>query len=251
MNSVIQQQGSGVEISTHGLLLAKATPRPGVIPPSIPAGQPVQYINHNTNDFDYHASNLSYDFLDGTSSHTVEAGWYFLELTNFSPVISPQDMTLQIQATLKYRTFQLNTLVKYGGGIRIKEIAFSDNGAIQNRRIYNYNENHLAGSGSLGSAYDFMSSGSHELDWNSRTYTKGKNHPFITSTSSGGPVTTNIRAPQNVQYRITRDINEVLTPLVKGNYIGYKKVYVKQEGLGGEVWHGTGRVAFVEVEGSH
>ncbi|MEL6561278.1 MAG: DUF6443 domain-containing protein [Bacteroidota bacterium] len=231
----ILQEGPGVDLTTHGLLLSKATPRPGVTPPPIPAGQPVQYINHNVNDFDYHASNLSYDFLDATSSHTVGAGWYFLELRNFQPAIFGPDVTLRIQTALKYRTFQLNTLVKYGGGIRIKEIAFSDKGAIQKRRKYNYNENHQAGSGSLGSVYDFMSSGSHELDWNSRTYTKGKDHPFITSTSPGRAVTTNIRAPQNVQYRITRDISEVLTPLVKGNYIGYKKVYVTEDGLGGEL----------------
>ncbi|MGB3466269.1 MAG: DUF6443 domain-containing protein [Cyclobacteriaceae bacterium] len=229
----ITQQGAGVILDNYGLMLSKATPKPGVSLTPMPVdGGPINYLNYNINDFEYHPSNMSFNFLNG--DHSVGGGWYFLELKTTQSYLSLQDITLKIKVNLSYTTFQLNSLVKYGGGVRIKEIVFSDRGEQKKKLEYNYNDNHLVQSGGLGTVYDHVSSGSHELDWNSRTYIKGKDHPFLSGITPG-LINVYHRYSYNIQYQVIRDINEVLTPITKGNYVGYQKVYVKQVGLGGEL----------------
>lgn len=256
LDYTILTQGNGVIPENHYLSLTKAEPIPGVYIPPIPAnGGDINYNDYPISKFQYHSSGFRYTFMDTTgnnnaSTHAdalgrviVSPGWYFLELTYYG-YVAAEPLILEIQAQLKYTTFKLNSLTKYGGGIRIKKVAFTDRGDIKNETEYIYDDlnNNTGTTISQGDDRVFQpingvneitkSSGSYEFDLSNRKYLKGKTHPFVTSALANSV----LRTPRDVTYEVTRDINSVLTPTTRGSYVGYQNVYVKKEGLGGELY---------------
>ncbi|MFK7750534.1 MAG: hypothetical protein AB8B65_19235, partial [Kordia sp.] len=236
--------GSCADLSKHTLSLSKVVPKPGVTvtPPSNG-----NYFGAETSDFEYTASNFAYTFTvgNGLDFPVVGAGWYFVELrtpaVELTPCPSFLDTKVELTIDLKYTEYNLVTKVMKGGGLRIKDVVFSDNGAERQKTTYNYRDNHLiedfTETSNDGNIIDnYISSGSYESNLNRRTYIKGKMHPFITEFSCAHLANTFIREPELVEYQVIRDINEVLTPTTKGNYVGYKTVYVKKENSGGELY---------------
>ncbi|MCH2197012.1 DUF6443 domain-containing protein [Kordia sp.] len=232
--------GNCADLSKHALLLSRVVPKPGVTvtPPSNG-----NYFGAVVSDFEYAASNFAYTFTveNGLDFPVVGAGWYFVELrtpaVELTPCPSFLDTQVEIDIDLKYTEYNLVTKVMKGGGLRIKEVIFSDNGAEQQKTTYTYRDNHLIDDFSDASIIDnFISSGSYEANLNKRTYIKGKQHPFIDNYVCGEEGSNFIRTPKLIEYQVARDINEVLTPTTKGNYVGYKKVYVKKENAGGELY---------------
>ncbi len=222
---------SCTDLSKHVLSLSKVEPIQGVTvtPPSNGS-----YFGSGISDFDYVSNNFGYTFNLNTITDysSVASGWYFVELRTPQDEISPCDFSqtgVEITIDLKYTEYNLVTKVMKGGGLRIKEVVFSDGDIQASKTIYNYRDNHLIEDLGQPSINDYISSGSYEANLNKRTYYKGKMHPFISGYNCFPSDKTVYRDPYLVEYQVTRDMNEVLTPTTKGNYVGYKKVYVKYE----------------------
>jgi RHS repeat-associated protein len=229
---------SCADISKHNVSLSLVMPKAGVnvTPPSNG-----NYFGAQLSDFEYASNNFSYSFNveNGMDFPVVSPGWYFVELTTPQVEISPCDYTdtgVELTIDLKYTEYNLITKVQKGGGLRIKEVAFTDNGVERQKTTYNYKDNHLIEDFTVASIDDYISSGSYEANLNKRTYIKGKQHPFVIGVNCWELDRTIYRTPELVEYQVSRDINAVLTPTTKGNYVGYKKVYVKKEENGGTLY---------------
>lgn len=232
--------GSGADQNEHRLRFHKAEPKPGVTITS-PSG-PVNYSNYNINDFQYDNNGMvrEFDLVNNNTMSGLSQGWYFIELTTPQVGFNPESTLININFTVNHSTFQLNTVNMKGGGIRIKDILFTDNGDEKRKISYLYMDNPFITSGiNLASPEDFISSGSFEFNPNSRTYTKGKTHPFFTSIDcnvSANPSTTRVPGGELVNYTVARDISAIYTPNTKGNYVGYKYVLRTESGNGSQLF---------------
>ncbi|MEM6718513.1 MAG: DUF6443 domain-containing protein, partial [Bacteroidota bacterium] len=227
--------------SKHRLSLSRAVPKSGVTvtPPSNGsyATNPISNFEHASSGFAF-----TFDIENGNDFPVISPGWYFIELTTPQIEFSQCDFSqtgVSLTVDLKYTEFNLVTKIMKGGGLRIQKVAFTDNGDEKQKTTYSYTDIENVIEGSLQPIRNFdgeKSSGSYEANLNSRTYTKGKMHPFITSYNCFLSDRGVLRTPELVQYEVIRDINEVLTPTTKGNYVGYKHVSVKKENTGEELY---------------
>ncbi|AXG71769.1 hypothetical protein KORDIASMS9_04027 [Kordia sp. SMS9] len=241
----IFKSGLAVDIcgntSKHRLSLSRAVPRAGVTVTPPTNGN---YTGLNVSDFEHAASNFAFTFdvENGDDYPVISSGWYFIELTTPRVELSDCDFSqtgVSLTVDLKFTEFNLVTKIMKGGGLRIQEVAFTDNGDEKQKTTYNYEDIEEEFEGDIEpirSSDLAKSSGSYEANLNSRTYTKGKMHPFIYHYICGEYDNTFIRTPELVEYQVIRDINEVLTPTTKGNYVGYKKVSVIKENSGNELY---------------
>ncbi|EDP94686.1 DUF6443 domain-containing protein [Kordia algicida OT-1] len=225
---------SCADVSKHTISLSKVEPKPGV---SVTPPSNGNYLGAQVSDFQYVANDFAYTFNVNTTTDypSITSGWYFVELRTPQDEITQCDFSqtgVDITIDLKYTEYNLVTKVMKGGGLRIKEVVFTDEGTEAQKTTYNYRDNHLVEDFTVASMDDYVSSGSYEANLNKRTYYKGKMHPFVSRYECGGLDRTIYRDPYLVEYQVTRDLNEVLTPTTKGNYVGYKKVYVKKEEVG-------------------
>ena len=226
---------SGVILNKHILSIAKAQPKSGTNI-SDPIGT-VNYNNYNISDFEYVSNLASYDYPIANSnfSNKLNNGWYIIELRTPTVYFSSNPTNLTVNFTLTHSAFQHNTSSIKGGGIRIKEILFTEDGLEKKKISYDYYEPYIQQN---PNPITNLSSGSFEVNSKIRTYTKGKTHPFInniicTSKSNMGFV---YRTPHTVNYKVTRSINEIITPNTKGNYVGYKTVKRTESGNGSELF---------------
>lgn len=198
---------------------------------TVPEGT-INYSNYDLSNFNNVSPEFSYSFeiLPGDQYSTISAGWYLIELTTPAVYLTQNPANLSLNLNIQYTNFILNSYVMHGGGIRIKNIKYTDGENEAKLIDYIYNENPFVGN--FGTPMDLLSSGSFEVDYNSQTYIKGKTHPFISSISCN-LIGTVVRSTQTLNYEVTRHLNEVLTPNTKGNFVGYKYVYKKEVGNGG------------------
>ena len=232
-NSIVSQ-GNEADPDKSTVLLSKVVPKAGtnITPPS---GGAINYSLYNVNDFEYPTEEFAYYFdIPTTLQYTnISAGWYVIEMKTFEPYLTQNDDgDLNVDVDIVYSTYSYSTNIMQGGGVRIAEIKFTDDNDDQKKYSYEYNE--LDPLNDLADVANY-SSGSFEFYDDAFTYTKGKNHPFLDGYSCQGGSQFNTRTATNVQYSVTRTMNEVLTPNTKGNYVGYKYVQRKEFRNGREI----------------
>lgn len=237
INSSITSSGIGANQSKHRIRFHEASPKSGVTIVT-PSG-PVNYLNYDINDFQYTTNNNAKEFalVNNNTVSSLTSGWYFIELITPQTALHPDPTYINVNLSVQHSAFQLTTVNMKGGGIRIRDVLFTDAGTVKRKISYVYQDNPYL---NLGTPQDLISSGSFEVNPNSRTYIKGKDHPFVTLIQCwGGSLIgdwgTVHRAPVHVDYLVTRDISSTYTPNTKGNYVGYKYVLAKETGSGSEL----------------
>lgn len=234
----IDPNQTSADESKHRIRFHAAEPKPGVTITN-PTGAP-NYANYNLNDFQYDTSGTvkELDLLNTNTVTNIPEGWYFIELTTPAVEFAQGPSTINLDFTINYSFYQLNTVSKKGGGIRIKEVLFTDEGTEKRKIEYLYMDNPHIDTGGVGGGVpqDFISSGSFEVNPNTRSYIKWKTHPFITNIVCFGNIGSVSRTTTNVEYTVTRDINAVYTSNTKGNYVGYRYVLRKETGKGSELF---------------
>ncbi len=228
INSSILSSNSFSDPNKHLIRIREALPKTGT---SIvnPEGT-FNYSNYNVDDFQYklNGSIRNFPIINHNTTSTITAGWHIVELITPSVVLTPNPTNINLSITINHSVFELNTINKKGGGIRIKDIIYRDyDGQEKSKTSYTYKDNPNI---DLVGIEDHTSSGSMELNSNSRYYTKTKIHPFISNIFCYSGVGSVNRSPRIVKYDVVRDIADVYTPLVKGNYVGYKYVQVYSNG---------------------
>jgi YD repeat-containing protein len=237
INTSITSSGSHADHTKHRIRFHAAEPKPGVTITN-PTGEP-NYSNYNISDFQYDTNGnvREFDLLNTNTVTNISGGWYFVELTTPAVEVAQGPSFINLDFTLNYSFFQLNTVSKKGGGIRIKEVLFTDEGVEKRKVEYVYMDNPHLNTGGIGGGVpqDFISSGSFEVNPNTRSYLKWKKHPFVTGVNCVGFGMIQ-RTPNLVEYTVTRDISAIYTSNTKGNYVGYRYVMRKETGKGSELF---------------
>ncbi|WP_420571678.1 DUF6443 domain-containing protein [Kordia sp.] len=246
INTVINGTGSGTILNNHKIIFSRVTPVSGnTNPPSVGSNNRLDYSPYNIANFQPVSSGYT-RYFDINNQSTIEtsiaSGWYIIQMKTVQPYLSSESNNVSITTTIQYSTFDLKTRIKHGGGIRIKDILFTDDGITQTKTSFTYQDDVFIDPTVPRPVGADTSSGSFEVDFSAITHTKGKMHPFLVgyacqgATNSAAAAQTNLRTTVLANYLVRRDINQVLTPISKGNYVAYKKVYVSQQDAGGQLY---------------
>lgn len=224
---IIQQVGQGINFNNHRVRFRSVSPGPlsGISTPPQPGLSQTVY---NANDFyDDNGADYTFNILTGIQNISIEEGWYIIELYTPQPTFSLEQWNFTLSISAKYQVFELKSRIRKGGGIRIKEVLFIDEGVEQRKISYGYNDP-TPGISIHDTSY---SSGSFEFDPNSRVYQKGETHPFISNIFAQV-----YRTPTTLIYDVRRDFSEIYTRNTRGNYVGYKYVTRTETGNGHELF---------------
>lgn len=214
-------------------------------PPYNPNYTGPQYFPQNEGDVTNIVSLMDFDLLPTTQSIVINKnlspGFYMLRVKTKNQYLlnynanAPVHTNLKVDTVVRLSKFEYNTRNLRGGGLRIKSIRFTQNGADLIKTDFDYSLK--ASDSSLlnpdpGDPNKPISSGAFEgsilMD---RTYIKSMDLitpvdcPPRFGTISGLPST-------NYKFKVTKRLNSVLAQMTKGNYVGYKDVSVSKTGNG-------------------
>lgn len=227
LNSVSGQNVQGFSYGKHKIRFRSVSPNLGSGISTPPTGGNDGY--NATSFYDDNGTDYEFDIIFGQQDMGVPTGWYMVEIYTPQPELYWDPWSFTLDISIKVREYNLVTYAQKGGGIRIKEVLFTDAGAEQRKIEYSYFDNHF--SGTFGSASDFKSSGSFEYHPNNRTYNRVITHPFVGNNCDANSLSI---IPTNITYTMNINRNQIATPITKGNYVGYKHVLRKESGNGSE-----------------
>jgi len=181
------------------------------------------------NDFLSPNYSLSQEYKINTLVHnmTLSEGWYFVEFSGndyFPNGAGYENGVLpgmvKADFSLNYDKFIFTQHYMNGGGLRIKNVKFTDNGMEKSSTKYKYTNfnNTLLSSGSLD--YDFNTNKEYVI---TRKYPLAYDPNSLTVARSIGSINFIAKRTSDIQVQMT-----------KGNYIGYKNI-IKYQDNNGEI----------------